>query len=94
MADLRRQGAENGPGRTVTSQYCAPRTCSSAPSWPATGRPWPTSSSAPSARSPRPAAGAQFLLDTLTPYFDSGRVAAEAARRLSLSARGMAYRLG
>ncbi|MGW1157496.1 PucR family transcriptional regulator [Streptomyces sp. NPDC002519] len=37
--------------------------------------------------------GAQPLLDTLTAYFDSGCVAAEAARRLSLSVRAMTYRL-
>ncbi|MGV9991534.1 PucR family transcriptional regulator [Streptomyces sp. NPDC003374] len=37
--------------------------------------------------------GAQPLLDTLTVYFDSGCVAAEAARRLSLSVRAMTYRL-
>ncbi|MFF7969362.1 PucR family transcriptional regulator [Streptomyces sp. NPDC007903] len=37
--------------------------------------------------------GAQPLLDTLTSYFDSGCVAAEAARRLSLSVRAMTYRL-
>ncbi|MFJ4790890.1 PucR family transcriptional regulator [Streptomyces sp. NPDC088794] len=37
--------------------------------------------------------GAQPLLDTLTTYFDSGCVAAEAARRLSLSVRAMTYRL-
>ncbi|MEU8773260.1 helix-turn-helix domain-containing protein [Streptomyces sp. NPDC048606] len=33
------------------------------------------------------------LLDTLTAYFDSGCVAAEAARRLSLSVRALTYRL-
>ncbi|MGW4031854.1 PucR family transcriptional regulator [Streptomyces sp. NPDC004838] len=33
------------------------------------------------------------LIDTLTEYFDTGCVAAEAARRLSLSARAMTYRL-
>ncbi|MGW5658588.1 PucR family transcriptional regulator [Streptomyces sp. NPDC003758] len=37
--------------------------------------------------------GAQPLLDTLTAYFDSGCVAAEAARRLTLSVRAMTYRL-
>ncbi|MFD1659155.1 PucR family transcriptional regulator [Streptomyces caeni] len=37
--------------------------------------------------------GAPPLLDTLTAYFDSGCVAAEAARRLSLSVRAMTYRL-
>ncbi|MFE9449854.1 PucR family transcriptional regulator [Streptomyces sp. NPDC006739] len=37
--------------------------------------------------------GAQHLLDTLTAYFDSGCVAAEAARRLSLSVRALTYRL-
>lgn len=37
--------------------------------------------------------GAQPLIDTLTAYFDSGCVAAEAARRLSLSVRAMTYRL-
>ncbi|MFJ9005399.1 PucR family transcriptional regulator [Streptomyces canus] len=37
--------------------------------------------------------GAQPLLDTLTVYFDSGCVAAEAARRLSLSVRALTYRL-
>ncbi|MEU9737010.1 helix-turn-helix domain-containing protein [Streptomyces sp. NPDC048002] len=37
--------------------------------------------------------GAQPLLDTLRTYFDSGCVSAEAARRLSLSARAMTYRL-
>ncbi|CAL9507718.1 PucR family transcriptional regulator [Streptomyces sp. enrichment culture] len=37
--------------------------------------------------------GAEPLLDTLTAYFDSGCVAAEAARRLSLSVRAMTYRL-
>ncbi|MCX5205795.1 helix-turn-helix domain-containing protein [Streptomyces sp. NBC_00237] len=37
--------------------------------------------------------GAQPLLDTLTAYFDTGCVAAEAARRLSLSVRAMTYRL-
>ncbi|MFG2479859.1 PucR family transcriptional regulator [Streptomyces fagopyri] len=37
--------------------------------------------------------GAQTLLDTLTAYFDSGCVAAEAARRLSLSVRAFTYRL-
>ncbi|CAM5278774.1 helix-turn-helix domain-containing protein [Streptomyces olivaceoviridis] len=36
---------------------------------------------------------AQPLLDTLTVSFDSGCVAAEAARRLSLSVRAMTYRL-
>ncbi|GAB2595947.1 helix-turn-helix domain-containing protein [Streptomyces capparidis] len=37
--------------------------------------------------------GAGPLLDTLTAYFDSGCVAAEAARRLSLSVRALSYRL-
>ncbi|WP_067285457.1 PucR family transcriptional regulator, partial [Streptomyces jeddahensis] len=37
--------------------------------------------------------GAQPLIDTLTAYFDSGCIAAEAARRLSLSVRAMTYRL-
>lgn len=37
--------------------------------------------------------GAEPLLDTLTAYFDSGCVAAEAARRLSLSVRAITYRL-
>ncbi|MET9426557.1 helix-turn-helix domain-containing protein [Streptomyces sp. NPDC003036] len=37
--------------------------------------------------------GPQPLLDTLTAYFDTGCVAAEAARRLSLSVRAMTYRL-
>uniref|UniRef100_A0AAU2JZH8 Helix-turn-helix domain-containing protein n=1 Tax=Streptomyces sp. NBC_00049 TaxID=2903617 RepID=A0AAU2JZH8_9ACTN len=37
--------------------------------------------------------GAQPLLDTLTAYFDSGCVATEAARRLSLSVRALTYRL-
>ncbi|WP_371548362.1 helix-turn-helix domain-containing protein [Streptomyces sp. NBC_00554] len=37
--------------------------------------------------------GAQPLLDTLTAYFESGCVAAEAARRLSLSVRALTYRL-
>ncbi|MFH0516258.1 PucR family transcriptional regulator [Streptomyces sp. M41] len=37
--------------------------------------------------------GAGLLLDTLTAYFDSGCVAAEAARRLSLSVRALTYRL-
>ncbi|MEU0219678.1 helix-turn-helix domain-containing protein, partial [Streptomyces sp. NPDC006265] len=37
--------------------------------------------------------GAQPLLDTLTVYFDSGCVAAEAARRLTLSVRALTYRL-
>ncbi len=37
--------------------------------------------------------GAQPFLDTLTAYFDSGCVAAEAARRLSLSVRALTYRL-
>lgn len=42
----------------------------------------------------RPArGGAQPLLDTLTAYFDSGCVATEAARRLSLSVRALTYRL-
>ncbi|MCL7424608.1 CdaR family transcriptional regulator [Streptomyces sp. YS415] len=37
--------------------------------------------------------GARPLLDTLTAYFDCGCVAAEAARRLSLSVRALTYRL-
>ncbi|OKJ93437.1 regulator [Streptomyces sp. CB03234] len=37
--------------------------------------------------------GAQPLIDTLTAYFDTGCVAAEAARRLSLSVRATTYRL-
>ncbi|MGP3683358.1 PucR family transcriptional regulator [Streptomyces sp. IBSNAI002] len=37
--------------------------------------------------------GAQPYLDTLTAYFDSGCVATEAARRLSLSVRALTYRL-
>ncbi|MFE0475953.1 PucR family transcriptional regulator [Streptomyces sp. NPDC058947] len=37
--------------------------------------------------------GAQPLLDTLTAYFDSGCIAAEAARRLRLSGRALTYRL-
>ncbi|MFF7980144.1 PucR family transcriptional regulator [Streptomyces sp. NPDC007901] len=37
--------------------------------------------------------GAEPLLDTLTAYFDSGCVATEAARRLSLSVRALTYRL-
>ncbi|MEV1078763.1 helix-turn-helix domain-containing protein [Streptomyces sp. NPDC050211] len=37
--------------------------------------------------------GGEPLLDTLTAYFDSGCVAAEAARRLSLSVRALTYRL-
>ncbi|MFI5758636.1 PucR family transcriptional regulator [Streptomyces sp. NPDC051569] len=37
--------------------------------------------------------GAQPLIDTLTAYFDAGCVAAEAARRLSLSVRALTYRL-
>ncbi|MEV4439239.1 helix-turn-helix domain-containing protein [Streptomyces sp. NPDC049577] len=37
--------------------------------------------------------GARPLLDTLGAYFDSGCVAAEAARRLSLSVRALTYRL-
>jgi sugar diacid utilization regulator len=37
--------------------------------------------------------GAQPLLDTLVAYFDCGCVAAEAARRLSLSVRALTYRL-
>ncbi|MFE7901721.1 PucR family transcriptional regulator [Streptomyces sp. NPDC057424] len=37
--------------------------------------------------------GALPLLETLTVYFDSGCVAAEAARRLSLSVRALTYRL-
>ncbi|MEU7650277.1 PucR family transcriptional regulator [Streptomyces huasconensis] len=37
--------------------------------------------------------GAQPLIDTLAAYFDSGCVAAEAARRLALSVRALTYRL-
>lgn len=37
--------------------------------------------------------GARPLLETLTVYFDAGCVAAEAARRLSLSVRALTYRL-
>ncbi|MEU6708239.1 PucR family transcriptional regulator [Streptomyces wuyuanensis] len=37
--------------------------------------------------------GARPLLDTLTVYFDTGCVAAEAARRLNLSVRALTYRL-
>ncbi|MFF4583648.1 PucR family transcriptional regulator [Streptomyces sp. NPDC001373] len=37
--------------------------------------------------------GPQALLDTLISYFDSGCVATEAARRLSLSVRALTYRL-
>ncbi|MFG2755723.1 PucR family transcriptional regulator [Streptomyces wuyuanensis] len=37
--------------------------------------------------------GARPLIGTLAAYFDSGCVAAEAARRLSLSVRAMTYRL-
>lgn len=37
--------------------------------------------------------GARPLLDTLTTYFECGCVAAEAARRLSLSVRALTYRL-
>ncbi|MFI7007783.1 PucR family transcriptional regulator [Streptomyces sp. NPDC050145] len=37
--------------------------------------------------------GAQPLIDTLATYFDTGCVAAEAARRLSLSVRAFTYRL-
>ncbi|HZF88844.1 PucR family transcriptional regulator [Streptomyces sp.] len=37
--------------------------------------------------------GAKPLLDTLTAYFDSGCVTAQAARRLALSVRAMTYRL-
>ncbi|MFF4587960.1 PucR family transcriptional regulator [Streptomyces sp. NPDC001388] len=37
--------------------------------------------------------GAEPLLDTLTAYFDCGCVAAETARRLSLSVRALTYRL-
>jgi len=37
--------------------------------------------------------GAEPLLGTLSAYFDSGCVAAEAARRLSLSVRALTYRL-
>jgi hypothetical protein len=36
--------------------------------------------------------GAQPLVDTLTVYFDSGCVAAGAARRLNLSVRAFTYR--
>ncbi|MFF3905912.1 PucR family transcriptional regulator [Streptomyces sp. NPDC001848] len=37
--------------------------------------------------------GAEPLLQTLTAYFDTGCVAAQAARRLSLSVRALTYRL-
>lgn len=37
--------------------------------------------------------GAQPLIETLHAYFDSGCVATEAARRLSLSVRAFTYRL-
>ncbi|MFG2836963.1 PucR family transcriptional regulator [Streptomyces zaomyceticus] len=37
--------------------------------------------------------GARPLLDTLTAYFDTGCVTAQAARRLNLSVRAMTYRL-
>jgi sugar diacid utilization regulator len=37
--------------------------------------------------------GVRPLIDTLTAYFDAGCVAAEAARRLSLSVRALTYRL-
>lgn len=37
--------------------------------------------------------GAQPLVDTLRAYFDAGCIAAEAARRLSLSVRALKYRL-
>ncbi|MFI9626893.1 PucR family transcriptional regulator [Streptomyces sp. NPDC052042] len=37
--------------------------------------------------------GAEPLLNTLTTYFDAGCVAAETARRLSLSVRALTYRL-
>ncbi|MFE0171983.1 PucR family transcriptional regulator [Streptomyces sp. NPDC059002] len=37
--------------------------------------------------------GARPLLETLTAFFDAGCVAAEAARRLSLSVRALTYRL-
>ncbi|MFF3753512.1 PucR family transcriptional regulator [Streptomyces sp. NPDC002018] len=37
--------------------------------------------------------GAQPLVETLSVYFDAGCVAAEAARRLSLSVRALTYRL-
>ncbi|WP_137992585.1 PucR family transcriptional regulator [Streptomyces vilmorinianum] len=37
--------------------------------------------------------GAEPLIDTLAAYFDSGCVATEAARRLSLSVRALTYRL-
>ncbi|WP_420710965.1 PucR family transcriptional regulator [Streptomyces sp. NRRL S-118] len=54
-----------------------------------TGRRWPTSYARFAARSGEPGAPA----DTLTAYFDTGCVAAEAARRLSLSVRVVTYRL-
>lgn len=44
-------------------------------------------------RSSTPAAEPSPLIDTLTAYFDTGCVAAEVARRLSLSVRAMTYRL-
>ncbi len=37
--------------------------------------------------------GAQLFIDTLAVYFDSGCVATEASRRLSLSVRALTYRL-
>lgn len=37
--------------------------------------------------------GPQLFIDTLAAYFDSGCVATEAARRLSLSVRALTYRL-
>ncbi|MGW8989057.1 PucR family transcriptional regulator [Streptomyces zhihengii] len=37
--------------------------------------------------------GAEPLLETLTAYFDSGCISAEAARRLTLSVRALTYRL-
>ncbi len=37
--------------------------------------------------------GPRPLLETLSAYFDSGCVAAETARRLSLSVRALTYRL-
>jgi sugar diacid utilization regulator len=37
--------------------------------------------------------GAEPLLDTLAAYFDAGCIAAESARRLSLSVRALTYRL-
>lgn len=59
--------------------------------------PRPASDGRPRPRHPRPlttaCGGAEPLLDTLTTYFDSGCVAAEAARRLTLSVRALTYRL-